>query len=187
METYAPYSSTTHTIRVTFQCEGYVGHIAHLLGGNCRGIEVMRTPFELITQTQIDRFPLNDCNLRYHEDGRYYSALLTAPDGSTLVISGDAQEMGGYIVATEIIAYEEDRETIEYFANPLNSVTDSKHISEVRKGDVLLINGRTVTAASDAYNTKTHNGREWNFETSDDEYVYASDLEAGIVLVLSNS
>lgn len=62
----------------------------------------------------------------------------------------------------------------------------SKHISEVKKGDVLWVNGDTVTAASDAYMAKTDSGKEWNFETEDDEYVYASDVE-GFVSVIKNA
>lgn len=64
---------------------------------------------------------------------------------------------------------------------------ESKHISEVKKGDVLLISGEHVCAASDAYMVKTDYGKEWNFEDKRGEYIYASDIEAGIVAVVSSA
>lgn len=71
----------------------------------------------------------------------------------------------------------------------IKAVTESdcicKHISEVKKGDILLVNETVLTAASDAYMTKTDGGKEWNFETTDDEvpYVYASDVEAYVCVL----
>jgi len=56
----------------------------------------------------------------------------------------------------------------------------AKHISEVSKGDRLIIDGRIIIASSDAYTTKTDNGREWNFESGSD-YYYASEFEGGLV------
>ena len=59
-------------------------------------------------------------------------------------------------------------------------MVNTKHISEVKKGDNLIINGIVTAASSDAYMTKTDNGKEWNFE-SDGDYYYAGDFENGIV------
>ena len=56
----------------------------------------------------------------------------------------------------------------------------TKHISEVKKDDNLIINGCIMVASSDAYMTKTDNGKEWDFESGDD-YYYAIDFENGIV------
>ena len=59
-----------------------------------------------------------------------------------------------------------------------------KPVSEVKKGDNILVDCEPVIATSDAYMVKTANGREWNFE-SGDEYYYASDFENACVYILT--
>lgn len=61
--------------------------------------------------------------------------------------------------------------------------TISRHISEVKKGNRLSVDGYVIEATSDAYMTKTDNGREWNFENNSG-YHYASDFEGGLVDVV---
>ena len=65
-------------------------------------------------------------------------------------------------------------------------MANTKHISEVEKGDNLIINGCVIIATSDAYMTKTDNGKEWNFESGDD-YYYISDFENGIVDIVERN
>jgi hypothetical protein len=64
-------------------------------------------------------------------------------------------------------------------------ITSSKHISEVVKGDLTIKHDNAIIAAtSDAYLTDTGNGREWNFECSN-EYFYASEFDDGIVEIVT--
>lgn len=75
------------------------------------------------------------------------------------------------------------REELEHL---VSTEVVSKHISEVAKGDQVLFDDCLYTASSDAYMTKTDNGREWNFEVEGEgpeEYLYASYFEGGIVTV----
>ena len=61
-------------------------------------------------------------------------------------------------------------------------MANTKHISEIKKFDNLIINNRFIIASSDSYMTKTSNGMEWIFE-SHGKYFYAKDFENGIVNV----
>lgn len=108
MKMYKPSDYNTHTVRITLQCEEYVGHIAYRLGGNCRGFDVIEDPFETHTQEDIVRYPENDCKLRYREEDSSYIAILQNPAGDTLVIEGNEREMREYIVAMEIVSCEPD-------------------------------------------------------------------------------
>ena len=57
---------------------------------------------------------------------------------------------------------------------------NTKHISEIKKNDNLIIDGYVIFATSDAYMATTDNGKEWNFESGDD-YYYASSFKNGLV------
>ena len=62
-----------------------------------------------------------------------------------------------------------------------------KHISAIKKGDLILFNDCVYKAVSDAYMTDTDNGREWNVEVEGDgpeTYLYASYFDNGMVIVL---
>lgn len=64
----------------------------------------------------------------------------------------------------------------------------TKHLSDVKAGDVLLYDGCRYTAISDAYMTETDIGKEWNVEVESDEgceeYLYASYFNQGEVQIV---
>lgn len=65
---------------------------------------------------------------------------------------------------------------------------NTRHISEVKEGDVLLYDNCRYVATTDAYMTDTDIGREWNVEVESDEgseeYLYASYFPQGEVMVV---
>lgn len=87
-----------HTVRITIQQWGYVGHITKKVGGNCKGIDVMDFDFE------YDDLDLeNDCSLQFDEGADYLTATLRDEAGNTLLVDGSARDFNRMIVAVEII------------------------------------------------------------------------------------
>ena len=66
----------------------------------------------------------------------------------------------------------------------------TKHLSDVKEGDVLLYDGCQYVATTDAYMTNTDIGKEWNVEVESDEgpeeYLYASYFHNGEVQFIPN-
>ena len=92
-----------HTIRITIQQWGYVGHIMRRVHGNCKGRDVM--DFDL----EYDYEHLeNDCYLRFDEEGEWFRAILKDEDGNTLEIEEEARDFYKMIVAIEIIDFVEE-------------------------------------------------------------------------------
>ena len=53
------------------------------------------------------------------------------------------------------------------------------HFSEIKEGHKVVFDDSVIVATSDAYMTKTDNGKEWNFESGDD-YYYISDFDGAV-------
>lgn len=90
----------THTVKITLQQWEYKGHIISHIDGNCKGKNVLDFDFECEND-----FPDNDCQMKYHEDGDYFTCVLKDEKGNTLKCEGDAQEMNDMIVGVEIIDF----------------------------------------------------------------------------------
>jgi hypothetical protein len=95
-----------HTIEVTFQQWGYIGHLIFKNGGNCRGKDVLDFDFECSIGGEIK----NDCDFRYHEEDDYFSAILKDENGNTLEVEGKTEEFNQMIVKVELIDYVEENE-----------------------------------------------------------------------------
>lgn len=98
-----------HTIRVTFMCEDYVGHIAYKVIGNHKGASLLNTNFlKNDTQKDIECYVENDCYFRYNEDYGCFSYVLRNSNGDTLeFIDKSPDDTSRYIVGIEIIDYQE--------------------------------------------------------------------------------
>lgn len=99
-----------HTIRVTFMCEDYVGHIAYKVGGNCKGATLLNTDFlENDTQEDIERYVENDCCFEYNEDCDCFSYVLRNSDGDTWEFGDESpNDVANIVVSIEIIDYKEE-------------------------------------------------------------------------------
>ena len=93
----------THTVKITLQQWEYKGHIISHIDGNCKGKSVLDFDFEC-----ENNFPDNDCQMKDHEDGDYFTCVLKDEKGNTLKCEGDAQEMNDMIVGVEIIDFCEE-------------------------------------------------------------------------------
>lgn len=91
-----------HTVRITVQQWGYVGHITEKVHGNCKGRDVLDFDFEC-----EDGNLENDCNLRFDENYEYFTATLKDEAGNALLVDGDARDFNRMIVAIEIMDYVE--------------------------------------------------------------------------------
>ena len=89
-----------HTVRITIQQWGYVGHITEKVHGNCKGRDVLDFDFEC-----EDGNLENDCNLRFDENYEYFTATQKDEAGNTLLVDGDARDFNKMIVAIEIMDY----------------------------------------------------------------------------------
>lgn len=93
-----------HTVEVTLQKLGYVGHFTYRLSGDCYGREVI----EYIDFECVDcSFTKNDCNLEYCEEGGIYSAFLKDSEGNKHYVEGDAEDFNNMIVKVEILEFKE--------------------------------------------------------------------------------
>lgn len=92
-----------HTIEVTLQQWGYIGHLKFKRGGNCKGRDVLDFDFEYCVE-QAE----SDCDFQYHEEDDYFSAILKDENGSTLEVEGDVEEFNQMIVKIEILDYVEE-------------------------------------------------------------------------------
>lgn len=98
--------SGVHTVKITLQNNGYVGHIIQKVSGNCKGRDMLDFNFE--NEEDSDLLPENDCQLEYNEDYNIFRCVLVNAVGSTLECEGDAEEMNDMIVAIEIIDFTEE-------------------------------------------------------------------------------
>lgn len=63
-------------------------------------------------------------------------------------------------------------------------ITHTVHISEVKAGDIILYANATHEATTDAFQTKTEIGKEWNFEVDGSDYIWASYLDGAMVEIV---
>lgn len=93
-----------HTVRITIQQWGYLGHITQEISGNCKGRDILDFDFEC-----EDGECENDCNLRFDDDYNVFRATLKDENGNTLEVEGEDEEFNKMIVALEIIDFMEDK------------------------------------------------------------------------------
>lgn len=97
------FRNRIHTIRVTFQTENYIGHIAYTMGGNCQGLDLLDYDPDCIDSDEITNYVENDCKFSFNDDAEVFSLTLTNPDGDTLQGDYDDDELRNLIVAIEIV------------------------------------------------------------------------------------
>lgn len=107
----------THKVTITLQKWDYIGHIYFKIGGNCKGLDILKCcDFENET---FEDCP-NDCNLSYDENYDEFYAVLKNTKNEEIEVTGDEDEFNQMIVAIEITDFEEDKKM-----NPLIKVDAS--------------------------------------------------------------
>lgn len=103
LKQYNPSDKNVHTIRVTFMEQGYTGHIAFEVAGNCCGADLLNADFiESDTQEDIERYTENDCAFHFDEESEWFSATLKDESRRTLDIEGDEETIRSMIISIEI-------------------------------------------------------------------------------------
>ena len=110
---YKPDLRNVHTVRLTFNDNGYEGHIAFKLGGNCKGARILSTGLEFLedcSEDDIKNLVENDCNLWMHEDDRsvWFTLNLTNTEGEVLQEECDEDELEDLILSVDIIDCQPD-------------------------------------------------------------------------------
>ena len=118
IEKYSPYSwKHRHIVRITFNKDGYVGHIAFQIGGNCLGSEILETGLNFLDdcdEDNISNLVENDCKLKIHSDDfddgwePWFSIELSNPKyvwGEATLIYDDIEpdDLKNLIVGIEIV------------------------------------------------------------------------------------
>lgn len=102
MKSYEPYADFDEKliVKVTLQSEEYFGHIWMEVGGNCRGLDVLKcADFDSETFENCKK----DFTLGYNEDRDYFIVQLKDEHGNILEIEESAYRMNRYIVAVEFV------------------------------------------------------------------------------------
>lgn len=112
-------SECTHIVRLTFNNDGYIGHIAFSIGGNCKGAEILECGVDYLDTCDfedIQNLVENDCKLKLHTDDDedwepWFSIELSNPKyawGEDVMQYDDidVEDLKNLLVGVEITAYE---------------------------------------------------------------------------------
>lgn len=95
-------------VSITLMRMDYVGHVSQTVRGDERGSVLLSTGWWGVYATEdVSDILVNDCNLRYHVDGDFFTLTLTNGAGDQLRINADADELNKMVVAVEISAAHE--------------------------------------------------------------------------------
>lgn len=112
---YDPHDHNIHTLRITLNYRGAVGHISFLRGGNCKGAYILSEAidfFEYCDTTDIERLVENDCNLEMIsvDDETAFNLTLHEGDKEVFFEAIDEKRLQELVVAVEIAAYQVETE-----------------------------------------------------------------------------
>lgn len=118
IEKYNPdsFRCNKHIVKITFNKNGYTGHISTKIGGNCKGSTILGTAIDFLEECNKDdikKLIKNDCSLKLHSDGDEYwfSLDLCNENNDTLSFDDiDVQDLQNMIVGVEIVACEPENE-----------------------------------------------------------------------------
>jgi len=96
------HGNRIHTIRVTFQNEGFIGHIAYKSSGSCVGLDVLDFYPSNICQSDINFYVLNDCDFSIDKRSGLFSIELFDEKGQTMKSEFNKDELSNCVIAIEI-------------------------------------------------------------------------------------
>lgn len=109
IQNYQPEEYNDHYVRLTLNENGYVGHIADKIGGNCKGTQILISAMNIIEnydQDDIDCLVENDCEFRYDDEIDRLGLTLYNPDDKNDVLEFEdatEDEVKDMVVGVEII------------------------------------------------------------------------------------
>ena len=96
----------THIVEVTIQSWEYIGHLKFKIGGNCKGLSVMKNADDLWRNEDVI---WNDCAFKIDEDEEWFSCELKDADGNILQCDDNLDNLSDMIVKIEILALQEEK------------------------------------------------------------------------------
>lgn len=107
IDSYTPFDYNTHTVRITFNWCGAVGHISYILKGNCKGAAILESALDFVSDCDtddIENLVENDCNfsMSSNNDPLFCLHLLQDKDHVVVMDGLDEKELEELIVAVEI-------------------------------------------------------------------------------------
>ena len=111
MKYYAPKGFGTHTIKVMFQHEQYKGYITFEMGGNCKGLDIVKQDADTILDS-IDNAKFTDMDIALVDDCSYEGTIcLTDDNCNDMEIDFCSEvEFEELIVGIEIVDFKPDDE-----------------------------------------------------------------------------
>lgn len=108
IDKYVPLDYNTHTVRITFNWCGAVGHISYVLKGNCKGADILESALDFISDcdmNDIENLVENDCHLAMsgNDDPIFCLHLHKDKNNDVMLSELDAKEVEELIVAVEIV------------------------------------------------------------------------------------
>lgn len=112
MNYYAPDGRFgTHTIKVLFQHEQYKGSMIYKMGGNCQGLDIVRSDIDTILDS-IENAKFSGMDIALAGDGYEGTVSLTDEKGDDIEIDFyDETELEALIVGVEIVDFKLDENT----------------------------------------------------------------------------
>ena len=104
IENYSPDSYNDHEVRITFNSDGYVGHIAFHIGGNTHGADILKSALEQFEIDTFENLSENDCEFEYNEDDDTFTFRLHKDNADQLYAHYDDKEIIDFVVGVEIIS-----------------------------------------------------------------------------------
>ena len=112
MKYYAPERFGTHHIKVLFQYEQYKGSMTFEMGGNCKGLDIVKQDIETILDENVIKnaeFSNMDISVEVWYEG---TICLTDDNGDKLeTYFYDEAEVEDLIVGIEIVDFKPDENT----------------------------------------------------------------------------
>lgn len=108
IDKYVPLDYNTHTVRITFNWCGAVGHISYVLKGNCKGADILESALDFISDcdmNDIENLVENDCHLAMtgNDDTIFCLHLHKDKNNDVMLSELDEKEVEELIVAVEIV------------------------------------------------------------------------------------
>lgn len=105
MKNYDPnINYGTHIVEVTIQMWEYIGHLKYKIGGNCKGLSIMKNAEDLYRNKDII---WSDCNFIIDEENEWFKCELKDVNENILMIDNGLDDLPNLMVKIEILALQE--------------------------------------------------------------------------------
>lgn len=188
MRNYHPVLKNTHEIRITLMIDSKIAHISYLIGGNCRGADLIDP--NIFEDLNLNALTENDCNLTYNDV--YNEYVIEFHDPITQEREGyymDVNDLRKHIVKIEIVNCYPEQEPSSRIENEMLTLEQLRHMDgkpawcysyATHQGEWVIININQTSAhwylnacgRSCAFGSKENYGTEWIAFLSEQKIYY---------------